>query len=81
MLAVCIDLYSLSNTARVTMAKKKSFPLRIDEDTWDALKRWSDDELRSVNAQIEFLLRDALRKAGRLSTPRRNKTPEDSGAS
>lgn len=48
------------------MAKKKPFPMRIDENTWEALKRWADDDLRSVNAQVEFLLRDALRKAGRL---------------
>jgi hypothetical protein len=48
------------------MAAKKAFPLRINEDTWQALRRWSDDELRSVNAQIEYVLRDALRKAGRL---------------
>jgi hypothetical protein len=54
------------------MAKKKAFPLRIDEDTWNVLRRWSDDELRSVNAQIEYVLRDALRKAGRL--PHSNKS-------
>ena len=48
------------------MAKKKAFPLRISEEIWEALRRWSDDELRSVNAQIEYVLRDALRKAGRL---------------
>lgn len=54
------------------MAKKKSFPLRIDEDTWDALKRWSDDDLRSVNAQVEFVLREALRKASRLPKPKRD---------
>ena len=49
------------------MARKKAFPLRINEEIWDALRRWSADELRSVNAQIEYVLRDALRKAGRLS--------------
>ena len=48
------------------MAAKKAFPLRVNEDTWEAVRRWSDDELRSVNAQIEYVLRDALRKAGRL---------------
>jgi hypothetical protein len=48
------------------MAVKKAFPLRISEDIWDAVRRWSDDELRSVNGQIEYVLRDALRKAGRL---------------
>jgi len=50
------------------MAAKKAFPLRINEDIWQAVRRWSDDELRSVNAQIEYVLRDALRKAGRLSS-------------
>jgi hypothetical protein len=48
------------------MAAKKAFPLRISEDIWQAVRRWSDDELRSINAQIEYVLRDALRKAGRL---------------
>ncbi len=47
------------------MASKKAFPLRISEDIWQAVRRWSDDELRSVNGQIEYILRDALRKAGR----------------
>lgn len=48
------------------MPQKKSYPLRINPDVLEAMKRWSDDELRSVNAQIEYVLRDALRKAGRL---------------
>ena len=48
------------------MAKKKAFPLRVSPDIWEAMRRWSDDELRSVNAQMEYVLRDALRKAGRL---------------
>lgn len=47
------------------MAEKKAYPLRIDSDVYDALKRWADDELRSVNSQIEYLLTQALRKAGR----------------
>ncbi len=53
------------------MPSKKSFPLRIREEIWEALRRWSEDELRSVNAQIEYVLRDALRKAGRLPRERR----------
>ena len=48
------------------MAVKKSYPLRINEDVLKAMKMWSNDELRSVNAQIEYVLRDALRNAGRL---------------
>lgn len=48
------------------MAEKKAYPLRINADVLVAAQRWSDDELRSLNAQIEYVLRDALRKAGRL---------------
>jgi len=48
------------------VAEKKAFPLRINEDVLNAVQRWADDELRSLNAQIEYVLRDALRKAGRL---------------
>jgi hypothetical protein len=61
------------------MAAKKAFPLRINEDIWQAVRRWSDDELRSVNAQIEYVLRDALRKAGRLSSTaeQNGSNPED----
>ena len=51
------------------MPRKKSFPLRINEETWEAVRRWSDEELRSVNAQIEYVIREALRKAGRLPGP------------
>jgi hypothetical protein len=46
---------------------KKSYPLRISPDVLSAMRRWSDDELRSLNAQIEYVLRDALRKSGRLT--------------
>ena len=49
------------------MAKdKKSFVLRIDGGTMSALEKWAADEFRSVNGQLEFLITDALRKAGRL---------------
>ena len=48
------------------MATKKAYPLRINPDVLKAMQHWSDDELRSVNAQIEYVLRDALRKQGRL---------------
>jgi len=44
----------------------KNFPLRIDPKLYEALERWAADELRSVNAHIEFLLREATRRAGRL---------------
>ncbi len=46
--------------------KRKSYPLRIDPEVHAALERWAADELRSVNAQIEFLLRRAVTQAGRL---------------
>lgn len=48
---------------------KKAYPLRINEEILSAMQRWSDDELRSLNAQIEYVLRDALRKAGRSKPP------------
>ena len=60
------------------MSAKKAFPLRINEEIWQAVRRWSDDELRSVNAQIEYVLRDALRKAGRLpSSANQDKGPSE----
>ncbi len=50
------------------MADKKAYPLRISTNVLDAVQDWANDELRSVNAQIEYLLREALRKAGRLKS-------------
>ncbi len=54
------------------MAGKKSFLLRIDPKLYDAMEAWAADELRSVNSHIEYLLRDALKKAGRLPRPERS---------
>jgi hypothetical protein len=48
------------------MADRKSFPLRLDPKVYAALQRWASADLRSLNAQIEFLLRRALKEAGRL---------------
>jgi hypothetical protein len=45
---------------------KKAYPLRVSAVVLEAMQAWSEDELRSLNAQIEFVLRDALRRAGRL---------------
>jgi len=53
--------------------EKKPFLLRVDRALLDAVQRWADDELRSMNGQIEFLLRDALKKAGRLPKPRQGR--------
>jgi hypothetical protein len=50
------------------MADRKAFPLRLDPALYDALQRWAGADLRSLNAQIEFLLRRALKEAGRLPT-------------
>jgi len=66
----------------VTVAnQRKSILLRLDPAIHDALARWAGDELRSTNAQIEFLLRKALADAGRLprdagSIPRRGRPPK-----
>lgn len=48
---------------------RKQYPLRIDPAVWEAVQRWADDEMRSANGQVEWILRDALKRAGRL--PRR----------
>lgn len=45
---------------------KKAYPLRINESVLDAMQRWADDDLRSLNAQIEYVLRDALVRSGRV---------------
>lgn len=61
------------------MADKKAYPLRINEAVLTAMQSWAEDELRSVNAQIEYVLREALRKAGRL--PKRDAQPPDDSKS
>ncbi len=54
---------------------RSSFLLRTDPKLLDALRRWADDEFRSVNGQLEFLLRKALRDAGRLPSSDDQQTP------
>ena len=58
------------------MADSKRFLLRLDPRLFDALRRWADDDLRSINGQIEYLLTDQARRAGRLP---RQTTPRPSG--
>lgn len=57
------------------MAERKPFLLRVDRDLLDAVQRWANDDLRSLNAQIEFILRRALAQAGR---PVREPAPDES---
>ena len=59
------------------MAEKKAYPLRINAEILSATQRWADDELRSLNAQIEYVLREALRKAGRLKSSQQQ--PDEEG--
>lgn len=62
------------------MSERKRFPLRLDPRLYDVLERWAADELRSVNAQIELLLRDQARHAGRLAEqPERGSPAGDGG--
>jgi len=59
------------------VAERKSFLLRVDGELLARMQKWADDELRSLNGQIEYLLRKALRETGRISEPeRKNETPE-----
>ncbi|MDP5136846.1 Arc family DNA-binding protein [Rheinheimera baltica] len=56
---------------------KKAFALRLDEKMLSALQRWADDEFRSVNGQIEYLLHEALKKAGRLKPASSDEVEQD----
>lgn len=58
------------------MAERKPFLLRIDSGVLEGVQRWANDDLRSLNAQIEYLLRDALRRAGRASRGPSGDLPE-----
>jgi hypothetical protein len=61
------------------MAQRKTFLLRLDPATHEALQRWADSDMRSLNAQIEFLLRTALRREGKLCAEGgSSQSPEDS---
>ena len=62
------------------MAERKPFLLRLDPETFAALQAWAADDLRSVNGQVEFLLRRALRDAGRLRPRPDAGSPESRGA-
>jgi hypothetical protein len=60
------------------VADRKSFLLRIDAGVLEGVQRWANDDLRSLNAQIEYLLREALRRSGRaLRAPIPQETPTD----
>lgn len=63
------------------MAKKaenKSFVLRVDATTMDALERWAEDEFRSINGQLQWIIADALRRSGRLKKTK--KVAEDNSS-
>lgn len=62
------------------MAKEsttRSFVLRIDGETMDALEKWAADEFRSVNGQLQWIIAEALRRSGRNPRAKRNKTKEE----
>jgi hypothetical protein len=59
------------------VADRKPFLLRIDRDVLDRIQRWADDELRSLNGQIEFVLRRALQDAGRAPGPAEGRRSKD----
>jgi len=58
------------------MAKKKSFVLRLNPDMYERLEKWSADEFRSANGQIEWILDQALKKAGRTKKTQEPENPE-----
>lgn len=56
------------------MSERKQYLLRIDPAVWDEIERWAADDLRSVNAQVEYILRDALRQRRGKQLPEANET-------
>lgn len=62
------------------MAERKTIPLRLSPQMWDAVNRWAEDEFRSVNGQIEFILHEALVRSGRLKREPVGKDPPDEGS-
>jgi len=60
------------------MAKRKQYPLRIDPAVWEAIERWEADDMRSANGQVEWILRQAIRRAGRL--PSKSDAARERGA-
>ncbi len=62
------------------MANKKPFALRISPQVMTAMQRWADDDIRSLNAQIEWVLREGLRKAGRLKRTQAEPVEDDDPA-
>jgi hypothetical protein len=63
-----LDLLSIGDRPSGNVSERKSFLLRVDPKVHQALEKWAADELRSLNAQIEFLLRRALKESGRLKS-------------
>ena len=63
------------------MAEKKSFALRIDAETMKAIEKWAADEFRSVNGQLEWMLFESLKRAGRLrrGTAKNKEPKKDNG--
>ena len=64
------------------MAKKaenKSFVLRVDAETMEALERWADDEFRSINGQLQWIIADALRRSGRLKKSKKRVVKTENG--
>lgn len=62
------------------MSERKSFLLRVDRELLDAVQRWANDDLRSLNGQIEFLLRDSLKRARRQTRHAPATPPAEAGA-
>jgi hypothetical protein len=56
------------------VSSKKSFVIRIDNDTYKALEKWAADEFRSVNGQIEWILNQKLKEAGRIKDDEKSRT-------
>ncbi len=78
MIVVCLVKIRIEKVATKKENTTKSFVLRVDAATMDAIEKWAADEFRSTNGQLQWIINEALRKSGRLKKAKKGPTDEDS---
>ena len=77
MIVVCLVKIRIEKVATKKENTTKSFVLRVDAATMDAIEKWAADEFRSTNGQLQWIINEALRKSGRLKKAKKGPTDED----
>lgn len=78
MIVVCLVKIRIEKVATKKENTTKSFVLRVDAATMDAIEKWAADEFRSTNGQLQWIINEALRKSGRLKKAKKRPADEDS---